>query len=306
MYKRPANILVILFLIMMISAFSGQRDFFGSFKSGSVYEIKCGNAIMNISALGGRIISCRIGELEFLTGKDENENFGSTFWTAPQSDWGWPPYAVLDNDEYSVEKIGLLLKMTSKPDLKSGFQVEKKWLAVDNKYIRIEYLIRNISEKEKAVGAWEVSRVPVGGLAFFPDGGDAKVPESNLKPELQKEGINWISFDKPSIPDHLKLFSTASEGWLAYAYKNVLFIKQFPDTRPENYSPEQGEVEIYINKVRSYIELENHGEYKHLQPGESLTYVVNWYLLPIPGAIKTEAGNRELVSFVRKQVDKSE
>jgi len=266
------------------------------------FELKAGNSIIKIAFNGGRIISYKYGEKEILTQNSEHENFGSTLWTAPQIDWGWPPFEVLDNQEYNVEKIGDILKMTSMPDSKSGFQFEKSWQATENNSIRIEYLIKNISGKAKQVGPWEVTRVPCGGLVFFPDGGKGKVPESNLKPDLQKDGINWVAIDKKPIEDHQKLFSTAKEGWLAYYLNGLLFIKQFPDIQPENYSPQQGEVEIYINKEKSYTELENQGAYRLLQPGESIEYIVNWYLVPITETVKIEVGSQELVSFARKQI----
>jgi len=291
---RIFNLLLICFLL--VHSVLAQSD------SKQVFGLKAGNSIIKISANGGRIISYKYGEKEILTQAKEHENFGSTLWTAPQSDWGWPPLDVLDNQEYKVEKAGNTLKMTSDPDPKSGFQFEKTWQAAENNSIRIEYLIKNISGKAKSVGPWEVTRVPCGGLAFFPDGGKGKVPESNLKPDLEEDGIKWISINKNPISDHQKLFSTAKEGWMAFAFEGYLFIKQFPDIQPENYSPKQGEVEIYINKEKSYTELENQGAYRLLQPGETIKYIVYWYLVPIPETVKIDVGSQELVRFARKQI----
>jgi len=291
---RIFKLLIICFLL--VHSVQAQSD------SKQVLGLKAGNSIIKISANGGRIISYKYGDKEILTQASEHENFGSTLWTAPQSNWGWPPFEVLDELKYKVEKVDSILKMTSDPDSKSGFQFEKTWWAVENNAIRIEYLIKNISGKAKSVGPWEVTRVPCGGLVFFPDGGNGKVPVSNLKPDLQKDGIKWISINKKPIPDHQKLFSTANEGWLAYAFDGYLFIKQFPDIQPQNYSPQQGEVEIYINKEKSYTELENQGAYRLLQPGETIKYIVYWYLLPIPETVKIEVGSQELVRFARKQI----
>jgi hypothetical protein len=271
-------------------------------KTPQIYELKSGNATMKISANGGRIISFRIGTNEFLTSADQHENYGSTLWTAPQSNWGWPPFAVLDEDEYLVEQSGDKLKMKSNPDTKSGFQIEKSWQPIGDQSIHIEYIIRNISDIEKAVGPWEVTRVPCGGIAFFPEGDKAKIPESSLKPDMQKEDISWISINKTPIPDHQKLFATASEGWLAYELDGILFIKQFPDIKPENYSPQQAEVEIYTHNDKSYSELENQGAYRVLQPGESTTYSVTWSLVPVPQKVKINEGSRKLISIVRKQL----
>ena len=96
---------------------------------------------------------------------------------------------------------------------------------------------------------------------------------------------------------------TASEGWLAYTYKNVLFIKQFPDTKPEDYSPNQAEVEIYANDKRSYTELENHGPYTLLQPGKSLSYTVNWFLVPVLKRINSKCPNQQLTTYLRNKIN---
>jgi len=279
-----------------------QTDIPDKIKKPQTYELKSGKAIMKISANGGRIVSFSLDDHECLTTASQHQNFGSTLWTAPQSDWGWPPYAVLDQDEYLVEQMGDKLKMKSNPDPKSGFQIEKSWQPIGDQSIRIEYTIRNISESEKAVGPWEVTRVPCGGIAFFPDGDNAKIPESSLKPDMHKKGINWISINKTPIPEHQKLFSTASDGWLAYELNGILFIKQFPDIKPEHYSPQQAEVEIYTRNDKSYSELENHGAYRVLQPGESTSYSVIWSLVPLPKKVKINEGSRKLASFTRKQI----
>ena len=289
-------------IAIVFSAYSIEKDKASSPYKAKVFEIKAGNTCMKISSSGGRIISYKIGETEFLTSEQQHENFGSTLWTAPQSDWGWPPYATLDQEEYNVEKSGDTLKMTSNPDLKSELQFNKSFIAINNRFIQIDYCIRNISKKEKAVGAWEVTRVPCGGLAFFPAGGIEQVPKSSLKIDLLKHGVNWVSIDKKAISAHQKLYATASEGWLAYSFKNILFVKQFPDTKPADYSLNQGEVEIYANKERSYAELENHGPYTLLQPGQSLTYVVQWNLVTVPKKIKIDLGNTKLSSFIREKI----
>lgn len=300
--KRVYYLLISGLLFLLVDIASAKTNF-GDGSQEKIFELKAGKSIMKISANGGRIISYKYGEKEILTQASEHENFGSTLWTAPQSDWGWPPFDVLDNQEYKVIQKKKYLKMTSVPDPKSGFQMIKTWKVIGKQSIQIEYQIKNISDQPISVGAWDVSRVPCGGLAFFPDGGEGKVPESSLNIDLQKEGINWVSIDKKPISNHQKLFSTAKEGWLAYSLNGLLFIKQFPDTKPENYSPQQGEVEIYINKEKSYTELENHGPYQLLQPGESLNYKENWFLIPIPEKIKTDVGNQELCDLVRTKIN---
>ena len=273
-------------------------------KLGNIFELKKGNTAIKIAAEGGRIISYSYKNKELLTQFTDNQNFGSTLWTAPQSSWGWPPSEVFDKQKYTVKKSGRIIKMLSQPDSKSGFQLEKKWQLIGQDVLQIDYQIKNISSKAKSVGAWEVTRVPSGGLVFFPKGEAGNVPKSTLVPDLQADGINWISVSKVPLVNHVKLFSTAGEGWMAYAIDGLLFIKQFPDIKAAKYAPEEGEVEIYLDKDKKYIELENQGEYGLLPPGKTLNYRVKWRLVEIPASLNIEIGSKELLIFVRKNLKK--
>ena len=293
---------ILVSLLIAIFSFKDKEHILQSCKTEKIFEVKAGKAIMKLSANGGRIISFKLGRNELITNVKENQNFGSTLWTAPQSDWGWPPFTVLDDQEYETNKIGNIIKMVSKPDPISGLQFEKTFTVISNHCVRIKYLIRNISKNPKGVGAWEVTRVPCGGIAFFPWGGSGKLPQSSLTDYIQKKNINWVSVNKIPLQNHQKLFSTASGGWLAYALNRTLFIKQFEDIKYAQYSPNQGEVEIYLNKDKSYAELENQGSYRLLQPGQNISYVVNWYLIPIPKNININIGSDQLISFCKNKI----
>ena len=275
-----------------------------NFIADNIFEVKAGKSIMKISANGGRIISYSLGKNEFITSLKEHVNFGSTLWVAPQSDWGWPPYDALDNQEYVTTKIGDKVKMISKPDPISGLQFEKIWVPAGNQSIQIIYKIKNISRTAKRIGAWEVTRVPCGGVAFFPWGGSGSVPQSSLKKYVRKKNINWISIDKTPLHNHQKLFSTGKEGWLAYAFNGTLFVKQFQDTKYFQYSPNQGEIEIYLDKNKNYAELENHGSYQLLLSGQAISYKSTWYLANIPKGINTNIGNEKLATFCRNRINK--
>ena len=44
----------------------------------------------------------------------ENPNdFGSTFWPAPQSEWNWPPIATYDSKPYTAVVQGNSVKLTA-------------------------------------------------------------------------------------------------------------------------------------------------------------------------------------------------
>jgi hypothetical protein len=252
---------------------------------------------------GARIVSLKYYGRELLSTYAVNEdNFGSTFWTSPQSDWEWPPIQTFDVMPYSMNMEGSEIRYYSEPDKKSGFQVGKyfKISAVDSAFT-ITYVIKNTSDKDKSVAPWEVTRRFAGGISFFPAGPDSVVmKKSNLPGVTIKNGIVWFEYDSAKIVSSTKLYALASEGWLANVKDSVLFLKTFTDIPDSQLPPGQGEVEIYADKGKQYIELENHGEYATLFPGDSLTYKVKWIIKTIPENIDKSAGSEELVDWVRK------
>lgn len=250
------------------------------------FILKTGNISMTISKNGARITSFRLGDKELLTQSEQSENYGSTFWLAPQSNWGWPPYPTLDISPYEVLIHQDTLIFNSLPDEKSGCSMSKRFYVQNSdSSILIEYKIRNISQKTLSVGAWEVTRVPCDGVAFFPKGEKAVMPKSNLASVDTSGNITWFNAYLNEVNDAQKLYASAGDGWLAFMYKDMFFVKQFPDVQASTLPPEQGEVEIFADAKRRYIELENHGSYISLLPGESLVYKVKWLLKKLPSNV---------------------
>src|SRR5690554_3191947 len=75
---------------------------------------------------GGKIKALLIDGKNFLTGPEKNaDNWGSTFWTSPQSAWGWPPAKEINENPYQVEYTNGLIKMTSEKDSIQGYVISK-------------------------------------------------------------------------------------------------------------------------------------------------------------------------------------
>ena len=85
---------------------------------------------------------------------------------------------------------------------------------------------------------------------------------------------------------------------MAYLKDGLLFVKTFPDTNISELAPGQGEVEIFAQKDGLYIELENHGPYTTLKPGEHLTYREKWFLREVDRCLAPA----RLVEIVRELV----
>lgn len=293
-YHAVLILFSLLFVCVTVTAMTKCED-------KDVYTLSVGDNTISISAqIGGRIVSytCKGKEL-LLPSSVHDVNYGATLWPSPQSNWGWPPYAILDTDPYQASFDGEVLTLKSEPDPASGYLFEKRFsVSLADSAVNIEYSIRNISRQEKQVAAWDVCRT-TGGLSFFPVGEDTKLPASSLKGISVEDGILWYNSNKELLPEAQKLFSTASEGWLAHFTNGLLFVKKFPDTKITELAPEQGEIEIFAQKEGLYIELENHGPYTILKPDENLTYREKWYLKEVVQPLTPVELARTVRAFVK-------
>jgi hypothetical protein len=303
--KLPLFTLSLLILILQVQITAqNEMDSVMILKNGS-YQVSSKNVDVVVNPTeGGRITSFKLGSYDFLVEKDSIPGaYGSTFWPGPQSDWNWPPPAVLDSKPYFAVDNGNSVKLTSEKDPVTGFQFSKELSADKANSINLDYTIINKTNETKKVSPWEISRVHKGGLLFFPMGKRAMGVKAFDPVKMDViDGIVWYQ-DKLKRPEKNKL-STAdgSEGWTAYAIDGKIFIKKFIDIAPEMFAPGEGEVMLYLDPRADFDEYEIEGAYKTLKPGEELNWNVKWIGVNIPADIKVEKGNKELVGFVRKIV----
>lgn len=252
---------------------------------------------------GGRVTAFSLDGANVLAGPAINpDNFGSTFWTSPQSDWGWPPPLEIDRAAYESQVVGETLVLTSPRCPQLGVRVIKRFAADSlGRAIAIEYLIENVGPKPRSFAPWEVSRVFSGGTTLFPAGHERRVSE-NFRPlrTSETDGIVWHCHDVRLIEADEKLFADGAQGWVAHVAGDKLWIKTFADIAPEQQAPGEGEIEIYAN--RSYVEVEQQGAFSEIAPGARLSWAVRWYLRTIPPDIDSSVGSRALVALVQESI----
>jgi hypothetical protein len=256
------------------------------------------------AALGGRVTALRLGGRNLLTGPDvDPDNFGSTFWTSPQAAWGWPPVAEIDHLPYEVESGGppgtLALRGPTSASL--GVAVGKRF-AVDaaRGALRLGFAIHNHGRAPVKTAPWQISRVPPGGLTFFPTG-DGSFPPSNLAVRQTPE-VTWYAYDAAAVTDHQKLFADGREGWIAHVDGDALWIKTFAAVPRARQAPGEAQIEIYANPTHTYVEVEAQGAYDDIAPGAALDWEVTWLVRRLPGALPRGSGSAALVEHVRSLV----
>lgn len=208
---------------------------------------------------------------------------GATTWTAPQSDWDWPPPPVLDSAEYAVchsDEQTLHVKSGVCPQL--GVSIGKAFSAIPRGF-RVTTTIFNAANAPQAYAPWQVSRV-LGGHTYFRS---ATGPLVSSGLPLQCEGDVYLYEHKPEqLSEGLKCFANNSGGWVANIFDGQIFIKRFPKLAVESVAPGEGEVEVYAFDSTSnpYVEVEVQGPYASIPPGAESAWVVDWLLIPLPAS----------------------
>lgn len=269
--------LICLFVLSGIARTNAQTNISPLDENGS-YQIRVGKLTMTVdAAFGGRIRSFAYDGQEVLSQSRWPESFGSTFWTSPQKEWNWPPVAEIDKHPYAADLVGGKLVLTSQTAQRLGVRVRKEFTAdeADNAVV-VAYSIINEGGESHKVAPWEITRVANEGLIFFDSPSDSIWP-SGLLDFTSECGVSWYQCDES--PQNRKV-NADGKGWLAYCANGLLLVKQFQDLDKSQPAEGEAEIQVYVNRGKTYIELESQGAYTLLQPGESLTWTVRWSLLP--------------------------
>lgn len=275
---------------------------------GDMYSLEFNNIVFSVNAsAGAKVSSYKLKGSELLVQQADLSSevseylWGSVLWPAPQSEFksGWPPPMELDDGDYTGQVIGNVMRFTSKEDMdnldnKMQF-VKDFWADSDAGTISMGYTLINKGDTEITKALWELVRVPVNGLTFWPTGPGGTWGDLADGTEEQI-GHTWIDIDEESRRS-LKFFADGSDGWLAHVdNKGRLYIKSFDDVNQSDFADGEAEIELWL--ADDYIELETIGVTADIAPEGEHHYDMTWYLVEVPDNILVEIGSAQLVAFV--------
>jgi hypothetical protein len=281
--------------------------------NGSIYHFGWGDSVLEIDAsVGARVSTLSLGGADLIVpqsmaahadGGLDPTTWGSVFWTSPRSAWTpqtWPPPVNIDNAAYTGMISGTHAVFSGMADTSIGVSMAKDY-SVDGTsgWITIGYTIK--ATKAQKAAPWEVSRVPRGGLVFFPA---ATVTKGPLTITQTGTSPTMVWFDDAAMtatsPNGDKLYADGSGGWTAYVRNGNLFIKKFTDI-PANQQPTgEGEVDVYPGN--GFLEFEVQGPYTMINAGSSLPWSIQWKIVKVPSSVTIGAGSTSLVTFVQQQL----
>jgi hypothetical protein len=236
-----------------------------------------------------------------MTSATDPTTWGSVFWTSPRADWtpttnDWPPPTAIDNAAYTGDISGNHVVVSGPTDSMLGVFMKKDYAASTSGWINITYTI-NATKAIKAA-PWEISRVPRGGIVFFPVGSSLTKGPFTV---TQTSGIAWID-DGPKTatsPDGAKCYADGTT-WEAYVLGGNLFLKKFTDT-PANLQP-TGEGEIDVYPGAGFLEFEVQGPYTQIAANGTLPWSMQWKAVKVPSSVTIAVGSTTLVDFAKQQL----
>lgn len=279
--------------------------------SGSTWSATIGATTFRVDEAGGRIIGYALGGEELLvdedlvSGGDNANNFGSTFWLSPQAQWnadGWPPPTHIDSEDYSAEAAAEVLTLTGPAGTDSASEPTNDVSIVKvftpdaaHNAIMVEYQMNNGGAAAAEWAPWQITRVPSEGITFFPSGEAV----AGLKAELPMTKVGEYSFwqyndadisDADGADHGDKFIGDGAQGWMAHVHEGILLLFQFADTAPADFATDDGEIAIYASASDPYIEIEPQGGVIAVPPNGSASWKVRWSLHTLPTEIAAEPG----------------
>lgn len=205
--------------------------------------------------------------------------------------------------EWTAEIKNDVAKLTSPRDEAAGMQLVREFRLIEHGKsvgLSCKQTMINISMESREVCHWGRSFSPAGGICLIPLGDrpsrfpskyamyeDSAIINVRNTDEQIRERDGFLEILAP--PRKPKLGFDSYAGWLAYLMSNnTLFVKRFATHPDRVYSEAAGLTLSVWYPTGPRIELEPIGPRERLKPGESASFVEEWWLLSHPFPKKGE------------------
>lgn len=156
----------------------------------------------------------------------------------------------------------------------------------------VEHRVTNRSETEIEISAWALTIMRgAGGSAVIPNEKHAPYSPENLLPVRTFAVWSYTDFTDPrwqfeknfirlrvdeTKHEPQKIGVLNKQGWAAYEWENLLFVKRFENIENAAYPDMNSNTEIYT--AGSFVEVETLSPLVKLEPGESVVHTEKWEL----------------------------
>jgi len=216
---------------------------------------------------------------------------GHRLWIAPET---MPNSYAPDNApiEYDFDETKNSIRLVQPIEFVTGTQKEIT-VTLDGKGsgVSIYHRITNRGAETIEIAAWALTIMCGGGEALIPNepfaayGAETLLPVRNLSlwSYTDLSDARW-RFDKDYIrltvnaekPSPQKIGVLNKQGWAAYRYKNLQFVKRFGFVENATYPDMNSNTELYT--AGDFIEIESLAPLRKIKPNEFTEHIEHWNL----------------------------
>lgn len=234
---------------------------------------------------------------------------GHIVWVAPQDEWWrhqnfspkyeniWPPDPFHIYGNFNIleqSATGITLRGPASPVW--GVQMTKRYTLAEDGALRLETTAVNSRDEAVSWNLWTVTRVPEDVRAYASVNMLSDEPLRFDLPRLGRQGFpywgvrdGWFYLE-PRLPlppgsegTNCKAYIYPDKMVLAAFIGGDLFLKLGDPVHPRAIHPAHRPLEIwrtYSPNHDGFMELEMHGDFTRMEPGESISYGETWRLVP--------------------------
>jgi hypothetical protein len=223
------------------------------------------------------------------TGGDEWRIYGGhRLWHAPEE---MPRTYSPDNEPVAVEEGDGFLRLVQSPEPATGIQKELDLSLVSGQtQVQVTHRLRNTGLWTVELAPWALTIMAPGGVAIFPLPPRGSHSE-NLRPtgaltlwaytDMADPRWTWgrqyiLLRQDPQATTPQKIGAWATDGWVAYARQDHLFVKTFTLQPGVAYPDRNSPLELFTND--QILEVETLGPLVRLEPGAAVEHAEEWFL----------------------------
>ncbi len=244
---------------------------------------------------------------------------GHTFWVGPQSAWWtqqdedverrrrnatWPPDPFHETARYEVrDRTGTRVRLESPPSPVTGLRRALEAELVGARGVRIRVTATNVRTSAVAWSVYSNTRVRPDGWAYVrlaPDGVKRIDRPGDGSLEYPHRLARGFFVSPPAVepapggaPRTADAYLRPVEPCIAYFRGRQLLLKRTASFDEGRLHPEETRVEIYRSSGgggdAALLELELHGPYETLAPGQAMSFEETWEIVDYPGPAEPEA-----------------
>lgn len=226
---------------------------------------------------------------------------GHIVWLSPQADWwnqqevlpgkrgdNWPPDPYMIYGTYEVMKQGAShIHLCGPESPVSGVKVCKTYTFTGPRTLELTTVLTNVREAPVSWGIWSNTRLDPAVRFYVAMEGRSDEAARYDDPDGFRGRFlargHWFTFGEP-LPEaeiNNKVYLSTQLAWVGIFHGDWLWVKEVANIKPSEVHPSQAPVEVYIRsggKASRLLELEFHGPYTEIEPGEAIALTETWTL----------------------------